>query len=108
MESRDATPEYIEARALLGATPMIFDQPKLMTDEEEEARFQQMWTLYDRHSWSLSRVGRAFGYMTKERIRQIFNAHGKNARPVGGSAAYRELRRQRMEAQMRARESAAS
>lgn len=99
MDERYATPEYVAARKVLGANPLIYDHPSLMTDEEQVARFQQMWLLYEGHGWSLSQVGRAFGEMSKERVRQIFHKFGKKARPTNGSAAYRELRRQRREKQ---------
>lgn len=92
VDSLIATPEYLEAKKLLGRPPLIFDNPRLMDAEEKRARFEQMWLLYDHYKWPLSKVGRAFGGMVKERVRQIFIENDVTARPMGGTKAFREQR----------------
>ena len=99
MSEYDITPEYRAAQKILGANPLIYDHPSLMTDEEQQARFDQMWLLYNTHGWSLKQVGNAFGEMSKESVRQIFHRFGRLARPQPGSGEFRRQRRAKRDAQ---------
>lgn len=93
------TAEHETARGLLGEDPILFDNTRMISPYLKIRRAAQMWLLYDKHGWSLEKVGRAFDHMTKERVRQILVEHGYKSRPVHGSKAYRDARRVRIAAE---------
>ena len=90
------------ALRLLGEDPIIFDNPRAAMPQERDHRAEQMRTLYEKHGWSLSDVGDAFG-LVKERVRQIFQEYGYETRPIPGSLAYRQMRAAKKAAKMSAK-----